>query len=146
MDSEVALDIEAPADVVWRVLANVERWPEWTASMRSVELLDPGPLRLGSRVRVRQPRLPVAVWEVTELEPGTAFAWTSKVPGLTSYGIHRVAPRGDGASTVTLGIEWRGVAAPLVRLLWGGMTKRYVRMEAEGLRTRSIAEAGPPAG
>ncbi len=27
MDFQISIDIDAPADTVWRVMADVERWP-----------------------------------------------------------------------------------------------------------------------
>ncbi|HEX2041826.1 MAG TPA: SRPBCC family protein [Acidimicrobiales bacterium] len=139
MRVETTLDIDAPAERVWEVMADVERWPEWTASVERAERLDDGPLRLGSRARLKQPRFPPVVWEVTELEPGRSFAWTAKNVGLTSVGRHRVVARGEGGATVTLTLEQEGPMAPLLALLTGKLTRRYVDTEAQGLKRRCEA-------
>ena len=85
-----SIDIDAPSQVVWAVVSDVERWPEWTASVSSVRRSRTGPLAVGERVVVAQPRL-------------------------------------------------RGPAARLVGALLERITRRYVRMEAEGLKARSEA-------
>ena len=51
---EEAVEIAAPADVVWSVVEDVERWPAWTASMASVELVPAGPLAVGVKARIRR--------------------------------------------------------------------------------------------
>jgi uncharacterized protein YndB with AHSA1/START domain len=48
---EMTVEIEATPDKVWAILADVERWPEWTASMVHVERLNGELLALGTRVR-----------------------------------------------------------------------------------------------
>jgi hypothetical protein len=63
-------------------MTDVERWPEWTASVTSVALLAKVPYDVGSQARLRQPRLPVAVWTVTACEPEHYFAWQTGVPGV----------------------------------------------------------------
>lgn len=128
-----SIDIDAPAAKAWAALTDVEKWPSWTESMRKVEKLDAAPFGLGSRVRITQPRLPVTEWTVTEFEAGTNFAWASKRAGMTTVGGHRITPKGDGC-TVTLTILQTGLLAGLVALFYGGMTRRYVGMEAEGLK------------
>jgi uncharacterized membrane protein len=42
MDIERVIDIAAPQERVWAIMADVERWPEWTRSVKSVERLDRG--------------------------------------------------------------------------------------------------------
>ena len=137
MDIERVVDVAAPPDRVWAAMSDVERWPEWTASVTRVERLDRGPFGVGSRARVRQPGFPAAVWTVTALEPGRSFAWRSAVPGLTSVAVHRVDPAGDNASRVTLSVTWSGPLAPVIRLLAGKRSRRYVELEAQGLKRRS---------
>ena len=66
-------------------MADGERWHEWTPSVRSIRFLDKGPLALGTRALIRQPRFPPAVWQVTALEPGKSFTWRSGAPGLRVY-------------------------------------------------------------
>ena len=145
MDIERTIEIAAPAARVSAVMRDVERWPEWTASVRHIALLDPKPFAVGSRARVRQPRLPTAVWTVTELEEDRGFTWRSVTPGLTSTGIHHVQPVSPDRSRATLAIEWRGPLAPLIRLFYGKLSRRYVELEAAGLKRRaesSIAAGG----
>jgi len=51
----VAVPIAAPAATVWRVLVDVERWPQWTASMSEVDKVEPDPGALMDR-RAREAR------------------------------------------------------------------------------------------
>jgi uncharacterized membrane protein len=140
VNHEVTITIDAPVPVVWSVLADVERWPEWTESVRSVELLD-GSLAVGNRVRIRQPKFPSVVWRVTDVDPGTSFTWRSKSPGADAYGTHTVIDNGDGTSSAVLAIAQTGPIGTLVALLSRRLTKRYVEFEAQGLKRRSEQRA-----
>src|SRR5690606_31766543 len=128
--------ISAPAELVWSVLSDVRRWPEWTASVRQVEPLDGRPLEVGSRVRVRQPKLPPAIWRVTAHTPGESFVWQAGVPGLTTTAGHRIDHHADGRTTATLSILQSGPLAGLMWRLTGSLTRRYVDLEAQGLKRR----------
>jgi uncharacterized protein YndB with AHSA1/START domain len=72
MEFSITTDVDASADLVFAVLTDVERWPEWTPTVTRVERLDGSslPLAISSRMRVVQPKVPPAEWTVTALEAG----------------------------------------------------------------------------
>jgi len=140
MEYQVNADIDAPPDVVWTVMSDGERWHEWTASVTSVRRLDKGPLRIGSRALIRQPRFPPAVWKVTALEPGRRFVWKSGMPGMWVYGDHAVERTPTG-TRATLRLIYEGVLARLMGRMTRDITYRYLNMEAAGLKKRSEENA-----
>jgi uncharacterized membrane protein len=144
MEIERTIEIAAPGEQVWAVMADVERWSEWTASVTNVERLDAGPLQVGSPARVRQPRLPAVVWTVTAVDTGRYFEWQNKRLGLKTIGGHRVETHAGNGAYVTLSLGWSGFLAPLVRLLYGTLSRRYVAMEAQGLKRRCEANLSVP--
>lgn len=128
------IEIAAPPSLVWDVFSDVEKWPAWTASITSVELLD-GELRVGARARIRQPKLPTTVWTVTELTPGASWTWEAKSPGARTVARHVVAPSGP-ITRVDQSIEQTGPLGRLFGRLYARLTRRYVAMEAAGLKSR----------
>ena len=134
MRFERSVGIAAPPERVFAVYADVSRWPEWTTSVRSVERLDEGPFRVGSRAKVTQPRLPVAVWEVTELVPGRSFTWVARGPGVVTVGFHAVDPLAADHARATARLDQTGLLGPLLGLLTKRLTERYLDLEAEGLK------------
>jgi carbon monoxide dehydrogenase subunit G len=133
--------IDAPPEKVFAVLCDVERWPEWTPTMISVQRLDGGPFAIGSSAQVRQPRLRTAVWRVTELQDRRNFTWTTHTPGLRMTAGHLIEPQGAG-SRVELTFELSGLIAPVVSRLYGALIERYITTESQGLKKRS--ESGSP--
>jgi uncharacterized protein YndB with AHSA1/START domain len=133
MAHAVSITVQASPAIVWQLLTDVESWPRWTPSMLSVSRLDRGEFRLGSRAAIKQPGMPIAVWAVSELEPGRSFAWTSKSVGVTTVGGHVVEPAGDGAR-LTLTVRQTGPFAGAIGLLFGRRIRRWIGLEAEGFR------------
>lgn len=140
MQFETTAEIDAPLDRVWATMTDVERWPEWTASMREVKILDGAAMALGSRVSIAQPRLGTLVWEVTEFRPGASFTWRNAGRGVATIGTHVLRATAGGLVVVTLGIGQSGRLAPVAGLALSGRIRRYVRMEADGLQRQ--CEAG----
>lgn len=145
MRIERTVDVAAPPETVWAVMTDVERWPEWTGSVRRAAILDGADFGPGCRVRLRQPGFAPAVWQVTGFDPPRSFTWESRSLGTRAVGSHRVAANGRG-STVTLAVELEGW---LIRVLapWiASVSRRFVEMEALGLQRRceSAAAAARP--
>jgi uncharacterized membrane protein len=136
MDFSVSVDIAAPANVVWSVMSDVEKWPEWTASVRRVRRFDRGPLGLGSRALINQPKFPPAVWKVIDLDEGRRFQWQSGAPGMWVVGDHSVTATARG-TRATLALHYSGIFGGLMARLTRGITERYLAMEAAGLKRQS---------
>jgi len=139
MNFQDGITIRTSRQRVWAVYSDVERWPEWTGSVTSVERLSGTGVEVGTKVRIRQPKLPTAVWEVTAVEPGTSWTWVSRAPGITTVAWHRVHARADGTVRVEQGIEQHGPLGWVVGKLYAGLTRRYLAMEAAGLKARCEA-------
>ena len=135
--NETTVTIDAPREVVWQVVKDVEAWPKLTESMTSVERLDGGPLRVGMRVRVHQPKLPPATWKVTELVENERFIWTARGPGFRTTAYHEVTPLDGGRTQLRLAVEQSGPLAGLVGRLGKDLTDRYIALEAAGMKRRA---------
>lgn len=136
MDYETSVEINASAEQVWDVLVDIRRWPEWSESMTSVEALYDGPLQVGGRAKVKQPRMQTLTWQVTELEPSRSFVWTTKAGGVTVTAGHYLTESPTG-TTARLTIHTEGLLAGLIDKLTGKQSRRYVDLETAGLKARS---------
>lgn len=135
-DHEVSTTIGAPIDVVWGVLSDVERMPEWTSSMRSVQLLGAERLGRGSRVRIKQPWLPVSTWTVDLFDPPRYFSWRARTGLIETSAAHLLEDLGP-TTLATLSIRHSGPGAALVGLLVAPLTRRYLDREVGGLKLRA---------
>ena len=127
------ITIAAPPERVWAVVVDVERWPERIPTVEAVERLDAGPLAVGSRTRLHQPRLTAAVWTVTELVDGSSYTWDSSSPGVTVTATHVVEPHPDG-SRLALALRVSGWLSGIGWLMSRSLTKQYVETEATSIK------------
>ena len=134
MRFEKSIDIEAPQQRVWDVLSDLEAWPQRIETVDVVELLTPGPIAKGSRVRLKQPKLPEGTWDVTVWDAPSYFEWTQKMGGTTSIAGHRVEALGEGRARLTLTLDMGGLLIPIMLLFYRDLTNRYMKLEAEGMK------------
>ena len=138
---ETTIDIQAPPDRVWAAMRDIEHWSEWTSSVITARLLNPGPLAVGSRAIVRQPKLLPAQWQITELEEGRGFTWITRGPWMLVTARHSIEGAANGTSRVTLSLDLSRPLGPIFARLTRGLNTRYLTLEARGLKKRAEQEA-----
>ena len=137
--------IEAPADTVWRVLTDFDRYGEWNPFTPSVkaELRDRG----SSRHARRHGRLIASSRRRSSAHSSLRPYW----PGSTIIGprwlLHAVREQrlealSDETCRYTTSDEFKGVLMPLVILLSGGFVRRGFNAVALALKRRAEAEFG----
>jgi uncharacterized membrane protein len=134
MRFEQSIDIDAPQQRVWDMLTDLDAWPQRIETVDLVELLTPTPLGEGSRVRLKQPKLPEGTWEITAWDAPSFFEWRQQSSGVTSVAGHRVEALDEGRSRLDLTLEMRGLLVPIFGRLYRGLTNRYMTLEAEGMK------------
>jgi hypothetical protein len=99
----IATPIAAPAEKVFALLADVERFPAWNRFAGEVVTFSHSPLRAMSHYTARSGRL-LTKWRVTAFQPPHRMVLEGKVPTL-------------GEVTVEAIVEWRGDYTVLVHIL-----------------------------
>jgi len=141
MRFEESIDIDAQQERVWEVLSDLEAWPRRIDTVDVVEVLTPAPMSKGSRVRLKQPKLPEGTWDITVWDAPSFFEWRQKSGGITSVAGHRVEMLEEGRSRLTLSLDMRGPLIPVIGLFYRGLTNRYMTIEAQGMK-RAAESAG----
>ncbi len=134
MHFEKSIEIDAPQQRVWDVISDLKAWPQRVETVDIVEILTPAPVTKGSRVRLKQPKLPEGMWDVTVWDAPSYFEWTQKMTGTTTVAGHRVEAVGAGRARLTLTLEMRGLLVPMMALFYKKLTNRYMDLEAEGMK------------
>lgn len=136
---EKILEINAPADVVWDVITDVQRYPEWNPFTVKVETsFKPGePIDMQVKLMAK-PQFQ-REW-VTEFVPGKRFAYQMKpVPlnTLSSQRSHDVEAIGPGRTRYRSYFELKGWLHPVVVGLLGGKLEAGFAGMSEGIRKRA---------
>jgi hypothetical protein len=106
-----SVEVAAPIDVVWDVMASVDKWPEWSPDVREAVLDGPvaegttfhwkaGPGKIHSTFRC--------------VDHLSVLGWTGKTLGIPAIHVYRLASK-NGHTTVILEESWDGLLARLFR-------------------------------
>lgn len=141
---ETTVDILAPAEVVWSVLADTAAWSEWNPTLTRCE----GKLEAGQRLVVTAQPPGRGAWTfkptVLTVEPNAELVWRGSVaiPGLF-VGRHyfRLEAEGESACRLVHGEQFSGLLLPLMGGMLADTEKGFHAMNA-ALKARAEARAG----
>jgi len=142
IDSLIVID--APIDRVWAEVADVEGQPRWMREMKSVRVLTPGPIRVGTRAEATVRIMGIAVTdpvEITEFAPPTRFAIRHQGT-FTGSGVITLEAGADGTTTI---VRWSETLVPPVLPHLGARLQAPVLgaiFQADLERLRTIVESG----
>ena len=130
---EKTLAINARPNDIFNVLTHLEQWNQWTQSISEMSILNEDVPGLGARVKVLQPKLPPAIWTITEIKQDKSFTWEKKSVGLKMISEHLILSVANETS-VTIRTTYEGLLANLFYKLTHALTDRYMTMEINGLK------------
>ncbi len=139
---EVSIEINAPSAITWSRLERVVDWPKWMPTVSSVVPISNPALTVGGLFRIRQPKLPLAIWTVTALKDGESFVWQSRSIGVVTVAQHILQPRSDTQCQLTLRLRFEGLLSAVATLVAGSLTRQYLEAEALALKRHAERDAG----
>lgn len=132
---QTSVRIEAPVSTVWRVLMDVEAYPEWNPAVQFHTPPTPGRrVRMTVRLFGRRLNLPVLILAV---EPGRELCWRGGARGLM-MGTHyfKLEPEGDAATLVIHGERFAGLGVPLLWPFLGRELRAFYERINVALKSR----------
>jgi len=138
------IDIDASAELVWRILVDFARYPEWNPFIRQAQ----GEPRVGARLRVMiQPSGKSSMVfkpRVLKSEPGQELRWLGHLafPGLFD-GEHGflLTPLPGGGCRLRQTEDFSGILVPLFKKSLETDTKRGFEEMNQALKTRAEQQA-----
>lgn len=113
MEFRAEAKIDAPAEVVWGILTELERYPEWDKSCIKIE----GRIGLGERLRAFSHLSPGRAFKarVTELEAPRSMTWSGGMPFGLFRGVRRfVLEPAEGGLRFSISESFSG---PMLKLI-----------------------------
>jgi hypothetical protein len=125
------IEVAASPEVVWEILANIERWPTWNLDVKVASLN--GELAKGTMFRWKAG--PGTITSTLQsVEPLHLLAWTGNTFGIGAIHVWRMEPH-DGNTIVRTEESWDGL---IVSLFQGSMQKSLEKAIHDGLHYLKI--------
>ena len=131
---EDTIEIDATPERVWQLTLDVESLPAISPmTMTTTERRDPGELRPGSRVRIKQPKQRARVWTVTRADAPRLFVWETALRPMRMIATHLIEPTPAGCRQ-TLRLDLTGPGSGLLGRLIGHQLAMVLATENAGFK------------
>jgi hypothetical protein len=124
--SKGEIEIAADPETVWKVLATIDRWPDWNPDIKSVSV--DGSVAKGTKFRWKA-RSRKIVSVIQNVKRARLLAWTGRMRGIKAVHVWHLEPRRAGTLVVNEE-SWEGL---LARLLRRSLQKALDKANASGL-------------
>jgi uncharacterized membrane protein len=144
---DASVTINAPVEVVWNVIQDVDRRVEWDARIQSVQLLTPRPVGKGARtlLHYRMYGMPMRMTiEMIQWQPPLRSAVKGVIVGTrdTIGGSWHFTPNPDGSTTWTtrLSLTSNSRFARWLEPIYGRATHKLTRISQQNFKRLVEAE------
>ncbi|HSD58429.1 MAG TPA: SRPBCC family protein [Methanotrichaceae archaeon] len=120
------IEVAAYPEIVWDVMAGIDRWPAWNPDVKSAHLA--GELAEGLTFRWKAGPGTISS-TLQQVERPRTLAWTGNTFGIKAFHVWRLEPK-DGKTIVRTEESWEGL---LPRIFRGSMQKMLQRSIDAGL-------------
>jgi hypothetical protein len=103
---EVTVSTRASKETIWKIWADVEKWPHWDDELEWVKIF--GPFQLGTRGELKPKGAPKVKTVITECTYLKSFTDQSKLPLAILEFTHEMQEK-DGLCWITVRIIFRGL-------------------------------------
>lgn len=134
------IEIDAPAERVWSILADLDRYADWNPFTVRIEtdFVVGHPIVLHVSFDGRKPRRQVEI--LRRWAPGEALCWGMTIGPAWFFRaerVQRVEPLGSDRCRYISEDAFAGLFSPVVELLFGGKVQRGFDALAAALRSRA---------
>ena len=123
--TRTSVEISAPAEEVWRLVAEFDYWPQWGPTVLAVES-DAEAVGIGVTGRVKTISRLWLPFTIGDVEPGRSWNW--KVAGVPMTG-HNITDLGNGRTVVEFTVPM--LLGPYVLVLRSGLRRLKRLAEAQ---------------
>jgi hypothetical protein len=135
MPIEYSIDIDVPAEQVFKVYTDVSAWPDWDPDLHAAGI--DGPFTTGSTGWIKPIKGPRMKTNLIQVTPGYAFTARSRLPFCIMDFTHRIDSADNPALarvSVTHGVTFQGMLAPLFRRIVGSQIEKALPAAMQGLK------------